>query len=139
VGYVIAWQSINGTSGTRAQYQTTVDYLSATLNQTFSLLPVADSADIIRLGQNGSADFVVAPGTALQCLQISNETRPIATLLEYADGVPVPFYAGLILSTTDRNITTYQDVKGKIVSGGQLTGLGAFQAQWGALQRKLSS
>lgn len=138
VAYVIAWQSINDINGTIAQYQATVDYLSATLGQPFVLFPVADSADLIRLGQNGSADFVLAPGTAFQCLQISNDTRPIATLLQYADGVPVPFYAGLILSRADSNITQYQDVKGKVVSGGQLTGLVAFQAQWGRCNAAVS-
>lgn len=133
--YVFAWQAgVNGTDGTIMQYQPTIDYVASALNKSIDLLPVADSAELIRAAQNGSADFVVTSATAFQCIQISNQTTPIASLLQFADGQPVASNAGLILSRPGSNITRYQDIKGKIVSAGQLTGLITCQAQWGALQ-----
>lgn len=125
--YKIAWQAAQGPDVVYAQFNQTFAYVGDRLGVTFEIYPFEFDKDL--LAAAGPFDFFYGGPTLIYCVILADNIQPLATLVNTVQGQPVNVLTGSIIVPAGSNVTTFADIKQKVVATGQFTGLSTFQSQ----------
>lgn len=116
------------------QLTPTAAYLSQQLNQTVNAIAFPSDTEHIQALRNGSIQLSYGGPAFFTCQQITNNLVPLLSTVQYARGNPVTQQAAAIYVRNDSEIHAIADLKGKLISTGQVSQLTGFQAQLNLLQ-----
>ena len=125
--YKIAWQAAQGGDRVYAQFNETFAYVGARLGVEFEIYPFILDNDL--LAAAGSFDFFYGGPTLIYCVILANNIQPLVTVVNTVDGQPINVLTGSIVVPAGSDVTTFADIKQKVVATGQFTGLSTFQSQ----------
>ncbi|CBJ26732.1 diguanylate cyclase/phosphodiesterase with PAS/PAC sensor(s) [Ectocarpus siliculosus] len=138
--YRIGGLAITGTEAFLESFEPT---FSAYLNQTvgevypgvgFIAVPLAFD-DVWDAVSSASVDFLfLNPGSA-SCMESEFGVSAILSLRNFRQGNELNLFGGVVITAANRSdITEVAHLQDKVVEGVSVSGLGAFQLQWGLLQ-----
>jgi len=81
---------------------------------------------------DGSIDFLYTNPSAFSCAESEFGMAPLVTLLNLRQGQALSEFGSIAFVSSDsrsKDIETWEDFRGKVVSGVSITGLGAYQMQ----------
>lgn len=115
---------------TKQQWQPTVDYLNQHLPGYHFSLTAMYYNELDLAVNRGDLDFVLTNPEHYVTIRADHSLYAISTLMPLAEGHPVTQFGGVILARADRDdITTLDDVRGKIVASPSEQSLGGYLMQ----------
>lgn len=116
----------------QTQLNATLTYIGNQLNTSVNLM-ILNDRDLMTAVMNGTVQIAYASAAFLSCLQVVTDARPLVSLVQSANGTPIYQQGAGIYARAGSNITTMQQIRGKIIASGSVTQLSGFQAQVGSL------
>jgi hypothetical protein len=118
----------------RATFATFLSNALANKGYTFELVPL-DFSTTYTAVENQEVDFVYTNPSIFSCLEMEYGARAIISQNNLRLGEELYSFGGGIIARSDRDdISTLDDIKGKVVEAVSISGLGACQMQWRELQ-----
>ena len=110
----------------------TLEYLSNSLQTNISFAAYDDKT-LQNLLKNKSLDLAYAASSLFSCAQLDSDIVPLLTIVQEAGDIPIYEQGAVVYSLASSNISRFSDLRGKIVSSGDISQLSGFQAQFGAV------
>jgi diguanylate cyclase (GGDEF)-like protein/PAS domain S-box-containing protein len=115
---------------TQRQWQPTVDYLNQHVTGYHFTLTVMYYKELDLAVNRGDFDFVFTNPEHYVSIRADHSLNAITTMMPLAEGHPVTQFGGVILTRADRDdISTLEDVRGKIVASPAELSLGGYLMQ----------
>jgi diguanylate cyclase (GGDEF)-like protein/PAS domain S-box-containing protein len=130
---ILAFRSIDTT---KKQWQPTADYLNTVIQgYHFSIVPMAYN-DLDLAINRREFDFVITNPEHFITIRRDHGLNSLATLMREVEGKAEPVFGGVIFTRSDRkDISSLNDVQGKIVSTPSKQSLGGYSMQIWELQK----
>ncbi|CAM9296317.1 unnamed protein product, partial [Hapterophycus canaliculatus] len=91
--------------------------------------------DVWTAVSSASVDFLFLNPSTASCMEIEFGANTLLSLRNLRQGVELNSYGGAVITSVNRtDITEIEHLKDKVVEGISVSGLGAFQLQWGMLE-----
>jgi len=128
----IALRANKGIENGMAQWQATADYLTeAVPGYYFVLIPFKQNAELNQEVSQGNYHFVLTNPAASVEHSIRYNTQQLATLVNKRQGKGYMQFGSVIFTRADRkDISTLQDLKGKVFMGVDDIGFGGWRVAW---------
>jgi len=124
---VLSFRTLEQTS---QQWQATADYLNRHVGgYRFSIVPMYHQELDLAMSRH-ELDFVLTNPEHYVNIRADDSVSATATLMPLAEGRPVTTFGGVIMARADRgDITTLDDVRGKVVASPSAQSLGGYLMQ----------
>ena len=116
------------------QFTPTAQYLSEYLGQAVNVKAYAEDSQLMAAINSGAVDLFYSGPSFFTCQQAITEVRPLLSLVDNLQGQQLTVQGAAVYTKAGSNITTFQDLRGKIVSLGDLTQVTGCLAQWDTVQ-----
>jgi hypothetical protein len=117
-----------------ATFTTFLSNALADKGYTFELVPL-DFSTTYTAVENQEVDFVHTNPSIFSCLEMEHGAHAITTQNNFRLGKELFSFGGSVIARRDRDdISTLDDIRGRVVEAVSLSGLGACQMQWRELQ-----
>ncbi|GMH45143.1 hypothetical protein BSKO_13100 [Bryopsis sp. KO-2023] len=104
-------------------------------NSSFEMVPVGWLEDPMAMLRARLLDFYFTQAGQFVCFSLEIPLEPVVTLKNLRAGEEVEVYGGLVVTAANRSdMNQFNDLRHKIISAVNPSGLGGFQMQWAHIE-----
>lgn len=123
-------QDPRGQQFVNTYWKPTFQQVGYDINESVNVISLADDTSYFSAAQNYNVDIVFGAPTLYECISISANYAPFASIIQYENSIATSYSGAAIFSKRGSNITTIQDLINKRISLAEISFQAGCQAQW---------